>query len=171
MGTRITFLKVAFFGVFTAFAIILGYVELLIPVSVGVPGVKLGLANLAVVVILYKMGRREAFLLSVSRILLSGFLFGNMFAILYSLVGGMVSLSVMAIFKKTEKFSVIGVSMAGGVFHNVGQLAVAMAVVETYQVGYYLPVLIVSGVVTGTLIGFVGKGVLDRIEAFDLSTL
>ena len=155
--------RVAYFGVFTALALIFSYVESLIPIQLGIPGVKLGLANLIIVIALYKMRLSEVFLLSIVRILLSGFLFGNYFSILYSLAGGLLSLAVMALLKKTEDFSVMGISMAGGVFHNVGQLVVAMMVVETFSVGYYLPVLLVAGLVTGFLIGVAAGEMLKRL--------
>lgn len=155
--------RVAYFGVFTALALIFSYVESLIPIQLGIPGVKLGLANLIIVIALYKMRLSEVFLLSIVRILLSGFLFGNYFSILYSLAGGLLSLAVMFLLKKTGDFSVMGISMAGGVFHNVGQLVVAMMVVETFSVGYYLPVLLVAGLVTGFLIGVAAGEMLKRL--------
>ena len=155
--------RVAYFGVFTALALIFSYVESLIPIQLGIPGVKLGLANLIIVIALYKMRLSEVFLLSIVRILLSGFLFGNYFSILYSLAGGLLSLVVMALLKKTGDFSVMGISMAGGGSHNVGQLVVAMLVVETFSVGYYLPVLLVAGLVTGFLIGVAAGEMLKRL--------
>ena len=124
--------KVAYFGVFTALALIFSYVESMIPFHIGIPGVKLGLANLIVVVALYKMGTEEAYALSVARIVLSGFLFANLFSIIYSLAGGMLSLTVMVFLKKKGWFSVYGVSLAGGVMHNVGQLLIAMPVSYTH---------------------------------------
>ncbi|MBU3876692.1 Gx transporter family protein [Faecalicatena sp. AGMB00832] len=160
--------KAAYFGVFTALALIFSYVEMLIPIQFGVPGIKLGLANLMIVIMLYKSGPKDALLLSVVRIVLSGFLFGNLFAIIYSLAGGILSLAVMALLKKRGTFSVMGVSIAGGVCHNIGQLVVAMAVVETYRVGYYLPVLLIAGTVTGMLIGIVSNEVLKRIRRLNL---
>lgn len=156
--------KAAVFGVFTALALIFSYVELLIPVNFGIPGAKLGLANLVIVIVLYKTDWKEALLLSVVRIILAGFLFGNLFGILYSLAGGILSLAVMALLKRTGAFSVIGVSMAGGVSHNVGQLIMAMLVVETYAVGYYLPVLLIAGLITGTMIGIAGREMLKRLD-------
>lgn len=158
--------RAAYFGVFTALALILSYVEMLIPINFGIPGAKLGLANLVIVIVLYKTDWKEVLLLSVVRIVLSGFIFGNLFSILYSLAGGILSLAVMALLKKREVFSTAGVSIAGGVSHNIGQLIVAMLVVETYQVGYYLPVLLAAGVATGLLIGIVSQGVLKRIRGF-----
>ena len=155
---------VAYFGVFTALALIFSYVESLIPIQIGIPGVKLGLANLMIVIALYKMSLKETYLLSITRVVLSGFLFGNMFAILYSLAGGLLSLTVMAVLKKAGGFSVMGVSIAGGVFHNIGQLIIAMIVVETFSVAYYIPVLLIAGVITGLLIGIAANETLKRIK-------
>ena len=147
----------------TALALIFSYVETLIPVSFGIQGVKLGLANLIIVIALYKMRLKEVYLLSVTRILLSGFLFGNYFSILYSLAGGLLSLTVMALLKKREGYTVIGISAAGGVFHNVGQLLVAMAVVESFAISGYLPVLLIAGLLTGLLIGILAGQMLKRL--------
>lgn len=160
--------RAAYFGVFTALALMFSYIETLIPIQFGIPGVKLGLANLMIVIMLYKRNAKDAALLSVVRILLSGFLFGNLSSILYSLAGGMLSLCVMTLLKKQGGFSVIGVSVAGGVTHNIGQLIVAMLVVETYQVGYYFPVLLIAGVLTGLGIGVVSQEVLKRIKGIYL---
>ena len=155
--------RVAYFGVFTALALIFSYVESLIPISFGIPGVKLGLANLIIVIGLYKMPVPEVYVLSVTRVLLSGFLFGNYFSIIYSMAGAILSLTAMAILKKSEGFSVVGISIAGGVFHNIGQLIVAMVIVETFSVIYYVPVLLIAGLLTGLLIGIVSKEMLKRL--------
>ena len=160
--------KVAVFGVFTSLALILSYVELLIPINFGIPGMKLGLANLLVVILLYKGCPRDALLLSVIRILLSGLIFGDMFSIFYSLGGGLLSLAVMVFLKKTGQFTVAGISIGGGASHNVGQLLVAMFVVQTYQVGYYLPVLLIAGVITGAVIGILSAEVLKRTQSIRL---
>lgn len=160
--------KVAVFGVFTSLALILSYVELLIPINFGIPGMKLGLANLLVVILLYKGCPLDALLLSVIRILLSGLIFGNMFSIFYSLGGGLLSLAVMVFLKKTGQFTVAGISIGGGASHNVGQLLVAMFVVQTYQVGYYLPVLLIAGVITGAVIGILSAEVLKRTQSIRL---
>lgn len=156
--------KVAYFGVFTALALIFSYVESLIPIHFGIPGVKLGLANLIIVIALYKMSINEAYILSVIRIVLAGFMFGNLFAILYSLAGGMLSLTIMCILKKTDKFSAYGVSMAGGVFHNVGQLLMAAIVLESVSIGYYFPVLLISGLATGFVIGVIANEMIKRLK-------
>lgn len=155
--------RVAYFGVFTALALIFSYVETLIPIQMGIPGVKLGLANLIIVIALYKMKLKEVYLLSVVRVLLAGFIFGNYFSIIYSLAGGILSLTVMAFLKKKDGFSIIGISIAGGVFHNLGQLLMAMLVVETFAVAYYFPVLLIAGLITGGLIGVVSQEMLRRL--------
>ena len=155
--------KVAYFGVFTTLALIFSYVETLIPIQFGIPGVKLGLANLIIVIALYRMKLSEAYLLSIVRVLLAGFIFGNYFSIIYSLAGGLLSLTVMALLRKKGGFSVIGVSIAGGVFHNIGQLIIASVIVETFSVMYYVRVLLIAGLVTGLLIGIASDGMLKRL--------
>lgn len=156
--------KVAYFGVFTALALIFSYIESLIPINFGIPGAKLGLANLMVVIVLYKMGAKEAYMLSMVRIVLSGFLFGNLFGILYSLAGGILSLSIMTLLKKTDKFSIIGISMAGAVFHNIGQLIIAGIVVESANVIYYMPALLIVGLATGLVIGIISSETIKRLR-------
>ena len=155
--------RAAYFGVFTALALIFSYVESLITFHIGIPGVKLGLANLIIVIALYKMNVKSAYLLSVTRVVLSGFMFGSLFGIFYSLAGGMLSLTVMTILKKSGGFSIMGISIAGGVSHNIGQLIVAMLVVETYSVAYYLPVLLTAGLITGLIIGITANEMLKRL--------
>lgn len=156
--------KAAYFGVFTALALIFSYVETLIPISIGIPGIKLGLANLIIVIALYKMGTKEAYMLSVVRVVLAGFIFGNLFSIVYSLAGGLLSLTVMALLKRSGKFSLMGISAAGGVFHNVGQLIMAAIMLETLSIGYYFSVLLLSGIVTGLLIGVISGEMLKRLN-------
>lgn len=156
--------RAAYFGVFTALALIFSYVETLIPISFGIPGVKLGLANLVIVIALYKIRPGEALLLSVTRVVLAGFIFGNYFSIIYSLAGGLLSLAVMALLKRDGGFSVTGVSIAGGVSHNVGQLIVAMLVVETFSVIYYVPALLAAGAITGFFIGILAEQMLQRLR-------
>lgn len=145
--------KTAYLGMLTALAFVFSYIEFLLPINLGVPGVKLGLANLVVIVALYTMNVRWAFTLSLVRILLTGLTFGNPASMIYSLAGGMLSLAIMIIAKKWKIFSVTGVSILGGVFHNIGQIVVAILVVETASLLYYLPVLILSGTIAGVLIG------------------
>lgn len=156
--------KVAYMGLFLALALICSYVESLIPFYFGVPGVKLGLTNIVVVMALYCIGTKEAFLISTLRILLAGFLFGNMFSILYSLAGGLLSFGMMLLLKKTEKFRIISVSVTGGISHNIGQLVVAAVVVENYHIFYYGTVLIIAGIITGLIIGIISQEVILRLN-------
>ena len=151
--------KVAYLGVFAAAAMLLSYVESLVPVFVTVPGLKLGLANLATVLVLYLYSWKEAAVVSAVRILLTGFLF----SIAFSAAGGFLSLLMMALLKKSGSFSMTGVSIAGGVFHNVGQLFIAALVVSNFRILYYLTVLLISGLVTGALIGILSGEVCKRI--------
>ena len=155
--------KTAFCGLVLALALIAGYVENLVPVAVAIPDIKLGAANSVILILLYMVGVKEAFLVNISRVLLSGFLFGSMSSILFSLSGAVLSLFVMTLIKKTDRFSINGVSMAGGVFHNIGQLAMAALVLETTAVCYYLPVLIITGSITGFLIGVLSGEIYKRI--------
>ncbi len=155
--------KTAFYGMFLALALVAGYVEQLIPVNLGVPGVKLGLANIVTMVLLYTLGARPAAGITAVRILLSGILFGTGFSIVYSAAGAVLSILVMMLLKSTDKFSYIGVSVAGGVFHNAGQILVAILVLETGALVYYLPILIVAGLVAGLIIGFLSGFLIRRL--------
>ena len=123
--------KVPLLGMFVAFAVILSYVESCIPV-LGIPGMKIGLANLAIIIVLYLEGTKEAAVCNFVRILIVGFMFGNLFSIFFALAGATLSMIVMVIMKKTNKFSIMIVSMFGGIFHNIGQIVVASFVVDTY---------------------------------------
>lgn len=156
--------RLASFGVFVALALIFSYIETLIPFQMGIPGVKLGLANIVIVIALYRIPPGEVVTLSVVRVILAGFLFGNLMSILYSLAGGLLSLAVMWGLKHVKAVSILGVSIAGGVFHNLGQLLAAAVVVETYGVFTYVPVLLVSGLITGLVIGLASSEMLRRIK-------
>ncbi len=156
--------KTAYLGVMLALALICSYVEVLIPVPIGIPGIKLGLANIVIVFAMYSMGYKEAFVLSIMRVTISGFMFGNVIAIAYSLAGGMLSLLVMYLLKKTDKLSCISVSIAGGIMHNIGQMMIATFLVDNYYVLYYVPVLMIAGFITGACIGIVAQEVFIRIR-------
>lgn len=149
---------------FLALALVAGYLETLVPINLGIPGVKLGLANIVNMILLYTAGFPAAMAIAMARVLLSGLLFGNGFAIVYSGAGALLSMLAMAVLKKTGRFSATGVSIAGGVFHNLGQILVAMVVLETGALLYYLPVLIISGLATGLLIGLVSGMLIRRLE-------
>ena len=148
----------------TALALIFSYVEVLIPFNFGVPGIKLGLANIVVLIALYAYGPKYGFVINLARIALSALLFGNAFSILYALCGGMIALLVMMLTKKAKVFSIIGVSMSGGVFHNLGQLFVAAFVMQTGKIMLYFPVLLIAGMVTGILNGFIAALVLNAVH-------
>ena len=154
--------KVAQYGLLTALALALSWVESLLP-PLGVPGVKLGLPNLAIVFALYRLGFREACVISLARVVLVTLLFGNGAALAYSVAGAAMSLALMGLLKRTGKFSSVGVSVAGGVAHNAGQILVAMALLETSRLAWYLPVLWVSGTVAGVLIGIVAGVLVKRV--------
>lgn len=144
---------VALTGVFIALALVLSYLESLIPIFVAVPGVKLGIANIVTILAVYKLGVKPAIVISVGRIVLAGILFGNLYVIIYSLAGGALSICIMIILKKIKLFSVVGVSVAGAVAHNAGQIIAAVFLMENVNIMYCLPVLIISGVVAGTVVG------------------
>ena len=156
--------KVAFYGLFLALALVASYLERLIPINLGIPGVKMGLANIVTMVMLYCVGWKAAVLISLVRILLSGILFGSGFAMVYSAAGAALSILVMILLKKTDFFGCLGVSVAGGVFHNVGQILGAFAVLETTSLGYYLPVLIISGLAAGILVGILSGWLIKRLD-------
>ncbi|MDD6201388.1 MAG: Gx transporter family protein [Lachnospiraceae bacterium] len=154
--------RVAFLGMVLALALILAYVETFLPLPIAVPGIKLGLANCVILFVLYLTGIKEAALISITRVFLTGFLFGNMAGILYSLSGAFLSLIAMAFAKKQNGLSVIGVSILGGVTHNIGQMIMAVLVTETIAVLYYVPVLLIAGMTTGIINGILAKTILKN---------
>lgn len=155
--------KTAFCGLMLALALIASYVESLIPVPIPIPGIKLGVANSIVLILLYMTDVKTSWAVSISRVVLVGFLFGSMSSILYSLSGAVLSLLIMTWVKKRNCFTMTGVSVTGGVSHNMGQLIMAFLVLESDAVWYYLPVLMVSGVITGSIIGILGKEIFKRM--------
>lgn len=158
--------RAAVFGIMIALAFTLSYLESLLPLNIGVPGVKLGLANLVVVVALYKLKPGEAFAIAMIRILLAGLTFGNTYSLIYSLCGGILSFAVMALVKNT-RLSVIGVSIIGGTMHNIGQISAAAVLMGTNKIIYYLPVLLIAGLLTGFLTGLLSKTIIERIKVTD----
>ncbi len=150
------------YGLLIALAFVLSYFESMIPMVV--PGMKIGLANIVVMVGLYVFGTRDALILSMVRIVLVGFTFGNTVSMMYSLAGGLLSFIVMVLLKKTGLFKMVTVSVAGGIFHNIGQILMAAFILQNNGVMAYLPILFVSGGVTGVLIGILGGEVAKRIR-------
>lgn len=157
--------RVAICAVLASLALIFSYIEMLFPFNFGIPGIKLGLSNLIVLAALYALGPGYALTVNLVRIFLSGLLFGGVSAMLYSLAGGMLSFLVMWILYRTGIFSPVGVSFAGGVAHNLGQLTIAALVAETPKIYLYLPVLMVSGMITGTLLGILCAMILHRLQS------
>ena len=156
--------KIAFLGLGAALALILSYVEMLLPpIWSAVPGIKMGLPNIVAVFFLYRFSAKETVAVSVTRILLAAILFGNVMTLSYSLAGAGLSLALMILLKKTDVFSAVGVSIAGGVAHNLGQIIVAILVMETIQIGYYMIVLALTGTFAGILVGIAGTLMLKYI--------
>lgn len=158
--------RLVLLAMLTAVAMILSYVESLLP-SVGIPGVKMGLANIAVIFALFRFGWKEAAALSLVRVVLVSLLFGSVGAMLYSLAGAVLSLAVMALLRRTDRFSTVGVSVAGGVAHNAGQILMAMLILQTRQLLGYLPVLAVAGIGGGILTGLAAALLIRRIPEYE----
>ena len=152
---------VALYGMFVSVSLVLSYIEAIIPINLPVPGMKLGLANIVIIWVLYSMGIKAAAIVSLVRVILAGFMFGNMYSIIFSMAGALLSLITMYFLKRIKAFSIIGVSIAGGVMHNAGQIIVSMIVLENVRMAYYFPALMISGVVAGIAIGLLG-GILYR---------
>ena len=155
--------RVPLYGILVALAFIASYIEVLIPFNFHVPGMKLGLANIVVLIALYTGGARAGITVSVIRIILVGFTFGNPYSAIYGLSGGILSLAIMFFLKKTDFFGIAGVSMAGGVAHNIGQLFCAMVLLKLPAVFSYLSYLMFIGIITGALIGIIVEEVLKRV--------
>ncbi|MCI8465771.1 MAG: Gx transporter family protein [Lachnospiraceae bacterium] len=155
--------KITRYGLLIALAFIFSYIESVLMVPVPVPGIKLGIANLVVLAALYRMGNGPAALVSVVRVVLAGLTFHHAAMMLYSLAGCTLSLLVMLLLKKTGRFGMVGVSVAGGVMHNLGQLLVAAAILETPALAYYFPALLLSGCIAGVVIGVAGAEILKRL--------
>lgn len=160
--------RVAFLGMCIALSMILSFVESQIPPLMAVPGVKVGLPNIVMVFMLYKIGAKETAIVSILRVILVGILFGTPLSMIYSLVGAALSLIGMILLKKTNLFAPITVSVAGGILHNIGQIATACLVMETAQIAYYLPVLLISGTIAGILIGLTAAMILKRLDKIKL---
>ena len=156
--------KTARYALLIALAMVLSWLESLIPVSTAVPGMKLGLTNLVVIFALYRMSPVDAATISFLRVLLVSFSFGNAYAFAYSMAGAVLSLLIMLLLKKSGQFSTVGVSIAGGVGHNLGQIIVAALVLETRKIFFYLPVLMISGIAAGICIGLVGGILVRRLK-------
>lgn len=153
--------KISMIAVFTAFAVIVSYVESFIPI-IPIPGVKLGFANIAIVLAIYLIGIKEALIIDILRILIVGFLFGSVMSIAFALTGGILSFAVMALLAKWNKISIVTVSICGGITHNIGQIIVAALAVQTFAVVTYVPVLLIAGLVCGAIIGMISAIIYSR---------
>lgn len=154
--------KITFLGLFTAVAMILSFVETLLPpLTTALPGIKMGLPNIAIMFILYRIGWKEASVVSIVRVILVSLLFGSVMSMAYSLGGAILSLLIMTLMQKLTSFNRVSISVVGGVCHNIGQILVAWAVTDTAQIVYYLPVLLISGCAAGILVGLVA-GMLEK---------
>ena len=151
-------------GVFIALAMVLSYLESLVPISFAIPGIKLGLANIVTIIALVKLGLKPALIISVGRVLLSGLLFGNQATIMYSMVGALFSIAVMFIVRKLKLLAITGTSVCDAVAHNLGQLIVAAIVIENTKIFYYMAVLSVSGIIAGVLIGLLAGIIIKNIR-------
>lgn len=160
--------RVAFLSMCIALSMILSYFESLVPPLMAVPGVKVGLPNLVMVFMLYKIGWKETAIVSILRVILVGILFGTPLSMIYSLVGATLSLIGMILLKKTGLFAPVTVSVVGGILHNVGQIATACFVMDTAEIAYYLPVLLISGTAAGIIIGIVAALILKRLDKMKL---
>ena len=155
--------RITLYGVLVALALILSFVESQIPAFFAVPGMKIGLTNIVVLFALYTEGEKSAVIINIVRILLVALLFGNAMSMAFSLAGGILSALVMILLKRTGKFAVTGVSCAGALSHNIGQILVAMIVMNTRAIALYLPILWATGIVSGIIIGIAGGVVVSRV--------
>lgn len=158
--------KVAFLGMSIALAMILSFVESQIPAFVAIPGIKVGLPNLVMVFLLYKVGWKETIIVSIIRVLLVSILFGNIQTMVFSVAGAILSLTGMILLKKSNLFSCITVSIVGGILHNVGQIITACLWTQTAEVIFYLPLLFISGTVAGVIIGIISGMLVERLDKF-----
>ena len=156
--------RVAYVGVMIALAMILSYLESFVPLPIGIPGVKLGIANLVVLVTLGFLSYKEVAAIDLLRIVLSGILFGSGVSLAYSLSGGILSLILMLLLDKSRRFSLAGISIAGGVSHNIGQIIVAVVLTGTPEIIWYLPVLLISGTISGFFTGYAAQSLLIHMD-------
>ncbi len=156
--------KIATSALMIALAMILSFVESQIPSFFPIPGIKLGLANIAVIFALYRLSIKDAIVVSLIRVVVVSTLFGTSLTLAYSLSGAVLSLLIMVLLKKTDRFSIVGVSVAGGISHNIGQIIMAIILMHNSVISYYLPFLIISGIVTGVVIGLVSAKIVERVK-------
>lgn len=157
--------KIALLGVLTSVALVLSYLEAMLPpISTAVPGIKMGLPNIIIIFVLYKFGLKEAVTVSIIRVFIVALLFGNVMTLAYSIAGAVLSIALMTIMLKLDWFSTIGVSVVGGISHNLGQILVAIFLFDTIQIGYYMIVLAVTGTIAGVIIGIIASVLIKRLS-------
>ena len=156
--------KIATSALMIALAMILSFVESQIPSFFPIPGIKLGLANIAVIFALYRLSIKDAIVVSLIRVVVVSTLFGTSLTLAYSLSGAVLSLLIMVLLKKSDRFSIVGVSVAGGISHNIGQIIMAIILMHNSVISYDLPFLIISGIVTGVVIGLVSAKIVERVK-------
>ena len=156
--------KIATSALMIALAMILSFVESQIPSFFPIPGIKLGLANIAVIFALYRLSIKDAIVVLLIRVVVVSTLFGTSLTLAYSLSGAVLSLLIMVLLKKSDRFSIVGVSVAGGISHNIGQIIMAIILMHNSVISYYLPFLIISGIVTGVVIGLVSAKIVERVK-------
>lgn len=156
--------KLTRLAMFLALSLILSYLESLIPVSASIPGIKIGLANIITMYMIYCYSIRETVVIMFLRVIISGFMFSGLTTIIFGILGGMVCIIVMWLLKRTSLFSIMGVSMAGAVAHNAGQILAAYIVIQNAEIIYYMPYLCISGLVTGLLVGYISALIIRRFK-------
>ncbi len=158
MSKRITTI-----ALFSALSIIFGYIESLFPIPIAIPGIKLGLSNIVLLLAVYRLSKADTYFLMFIKVFVTSLLFAGLNTLFYSLLGGIFSISAMLLIKKLP-FSIIGVSIIGAVFHNIGQITAASIVLQSFSALYYLPILMVAGVIVGIIIGIITQIVLTKIK-------
>lgn len=156
--------KITFLGIMLSLSIILSYVDSLIPLSTYIPGMKIGLANIITMYVLFKYRVRDAFIIMFLRVLISGLLFSGLNSIIFGLTGGVLCIVFMTVSKKTKLFSVIGVSVIGSLSHNLGQVIAAFIIMDNINIMYYFPFLLITGLLTGAVIGYISGILIRRFE-------
>ena len=157
--------RIALLGVLTSVALVLSYLEVMLPpISTAVPGIKMGLPNIIIIFLLYKFGLKEAVTVSLIRVFIVALLFGNVMTLAYSVAGAVLSLGLMTLFKKFDIFSQVGVSIIGGISHNLGQILVAIFLFDTIQIGYYMIILSITGTIAGVVIGIISSILVKKLE-------
>lgn len=159
--------RITYTGMFVAIAMVFSYLESMIPVNIAVPGIKLGLANMVTIVVMYRLRISDAWIVSLVRVVLSSLLFGNMTVMVYSMAGAVLSLLVMTLCRKKDLFGLLGTSILGGVSHNAGQIAMAALLMKSGNIMLYMPVLCISGTIAGVCIGLAGAVLVRKLPSIE----